>query len=738
MEVGLNKTEDIKALIVDNILERVVYHAPDLKIIWANQSAVRSVSSSLGEITGQYCYEVWQKRQQPCEKCPVLNALTSGKTETGEVRTPEGVIWRLMAYPIKDENGKVIGIAEVGYDITVIRKAEEVLVESEARYQALFERGLHCIYVHDLQGNFLDANGAALKLTGYTREELSTIRISDLISEDQLALARQITAEIVQKGAVSTPTEYRLKHKDGTYVWIETEATLLTREGKPYAIQGIARDITERKQQEKLQYSIYRIADAAHQAEKLDDLFVSIHNIISYLMPAKNFYIALYDRTLDQISFPYFVDQLEDKPGVRRSGRGLTEYVIRTGKPLLASKEMMDELVQEGEIEIIGRNSVDWLGVPLVTKTGTIGVLALQSYEDKVRFTSKNVFILRFVSEQIAMSIERKMAEDALAESERKYKSITENVHVGIYRNTADPEGRFIEINPAIVRILGYQNRNELMKTRVIDHYCNPEDRSHMREKLIRQGAIKDEELFLRRKDGGTFIASVSAIGVKDDNGSIVYYDGVLEDITERRNAEQKLRESYEKLRRVLNGTVHALASTTEKRDPYTAGHQQRVAQLACAIAQEMSMSVSDIEGIRVAGIVHDIGKIYVAAEILNKPITLKDIEMELIKTHCQAGYEILRTVDFPWPVAETVLQHHEKMDGSGYPRGLKSNAIMMSARILAVADVVEAMVSHRPYRSALSMEEAIDEITENRNRLYDTAVVDACIRVFNKGFQFK
>jgi putative nucleotidyltransferase with HDIG domain len=188
----------------------------------------------------------------------------------------------------------------------------------------------------------------------------------------------------------------------------------------------------------------------------------------------------------------------------------------------------------------------------------------------------------------------------------------------------------------------------------------------------------------------------------------------------------------------VLNGTVHALASTTEKRDPYTAGHQHRVAQLACAIASEMNLPENEIEGIRVAGIVHDIGKIYVAAEILNKPVKLKDIEMELIKAHCQAGYEILKTIEFPWPVADMVLQHHEKLNGTGYPQGLSGNQIILGARILAVADVVEAMISHRPYRSALTINDAIKEIKDNRGVLYDVDVVDACIKVLSRGFEFK
>jgi HD-GYP domain-containing protein (c-di-GMP phosphodiesterase class II) len=169
-------------------------------------------------------------------------------------------------------------------------------------------------------------------------------------------------------------------------------------------------------------------------------------------------------------------------------------------------------------------------------------------------------------------------------------------------------------------------------------------------------------------------------------------------------------------------------------RDPYTAGHQRRAAQLACAIANEMGLSEDQIEGIRMAGLVHDIGKINVPAEILSKPGRLNDLEFGLIKTHCQVGHNVLNgTIEFPWPVAQIVLQHHERMDGSGYPQGLSGEEIILGARILAVADVVEAMASNRPYRVAPGIERALQEIAQNRSILYDPEVVDACLKLFTE-----
>ncbi len=193
-----------------------------------------------------------------------------------------------------------------------------------------------------------------------------------------------------------------------------------------------------------------------------------------------------------------------------------------------------------------------------------------------------------------------------------------------------------------------------------------------------------------------------------------------------------------EKLLEAMQAIIRAMALTAEMRDPYTAGHQQRVTDLACAIAREIGLSEDQIEGIRMAGIVHDFGKIYVPAEILSKPGRLSEIEFSMIKMHPQAGYDILKTIDFPWPIAQVVFQHHERTDGSGYPSGLSSGNIILEARILAVADVVEAIASHRPYRPALGIDKALEEIAKNKGKLYDPKIVDACIGLFkNEVFKF-
>jgi putative nucleotidyltransferase with HDIG domain len=210
-----------------------------------------------------------------------------------------------------------------------------------------------------------------------------------------------------------------------------------------------------------------------------------------------------------------------------------------------------------------------------------------------------------------------------------------------------------------------------------------------------------------------------------------------VRDITERKQAEEKLKDTLESLRKAVNTTIQVMVSAVEVRDPYTAGHQLRSADLARAIATEMGLPQKKVDGIRMAGSIHDIGKLSIPAEILSKPIKLTNLEFSLIKEHSRSGYEMLKDVESPWPLAEIVYQHHERMDGSGYPRNLKGDDILMEARIMAVADVVEAMASHRPYRAGLGIDAALSEIEKNRGIFYDDAVADACLRLFReKGYQ--
>ncbi len=214
---------------------------------------------------------------------------------------------------------------------------------------------------------------------------------------------------------------------------------------------------------------------------------------------------------------------------------------------------------------------------------------------------------------------------------------------------------------------------------------------------------------------------------------------GIIQNISERKQAELERETALGQLKKTLEGSIKAIARTIETRDPYTAGHQERVAQLAQAIAVELGLDEARIEGLGFGGLIHDIGKISVPAELLSTPRRLRPLEMELIRGHAQVGYDIIKDIDFPWPVGDMILQHHERLDGSGYPQGLKDPEILYEAKILSVADVVEAMSSHRPYRPGFGIDVALEHILECRGTLYDAKAVDACLLLFrDKGFTFK
>jgi PAS domain S-box-containing protein len=330
---------------------------------------------------------------------------------------------------------------------------------------------------------------------------------------------------------------------------------------------------------------------------------------------------------------------------------------------------------------------------------------------------------------------ERKQAEEELLKDKENFRRSLDESPLGV--RIVDADGETIYVNQAMLDIYGYDSIEEMKRIPVKERYTPQSYAEYeIRKKKREQGELgpSEYEISIVRKDGEVrhlraFRKEILWNGVKKDQ--IIY-----QDITERKRAEEERQQSFERVRKALRATVQSISMIVEMKDPYTSGHQQRVSDLARSIATEMGLSADRQDFIRTASTIHDIGKIAVPAEILSKPTKLTDLEFNLIKTHSQSGYDILKNIEFPWPVADVVLQHHERMDGSGYPHGLKGENISLEARILAVADVVEAITSHRPYRPALGIDVALEEISRNRGILYDADVVDACLKLFReKGY---
>jgi len=323
-----------------------------------------------------------------------------------------------------------------------------------------------------------------------------------------------------------------------------------------------------------------------------------------------------------------------------------------------------------------------------------------------------------------------------LRENESLYSQLIDKAQTPI-AIVQDEQIKFV--NKALCSTFGYENE-ELIGTKFIDYLPESEINrvlENYRRRMSGQPVASPYEIKIKHKNGSEVLAEVE-IGLIEYNerpAELV----IIHDITKRKQTEEALKRALEKLRQAFGATINILSRLVEQKDPYTAGHHRRVSDLARSIAKELGLSSDRIDGLRFAASIHDIGKIIIPAEILSKPGQLNESELMMIKSHPQIGYELLKDVCFPWPIAEIIYQHHERMDGSGYPQGLKGEEIILEARILAVADVVEAMASHRPYRPAHPLDAALKEIEKKKGLLYDEKVVDVCLRLFKeKGYRLK
>jgi PAS domain S-box-containing protein/putative nucleotidyltransferase with HDIG domain len=345
-----------------------------------------------------------------------------------------------------------------------------------------------------------------------------------------------------------------------------------------------------------------------------------------------------------------------------------------------------------------------------------------------------NPATLNFLSD----TTERKRAEEELLRSRQWLSLHAEQAPLAVVEFNL--EGRVRGWNPAAGKIFGYPREEAIGQhwTFMVPESVRCSLEGVWQGLIAKRGGSRSTNKNITK--GGRIIdCEWFNTPLVDQQGETIGVASLVMDVTDRKQAEEKLQETLESLRKAVGTTIQVMVSAVETRDPYTAGHQIRSADLARAIATEMGLPPEKIEGIRMAGSIHDIGKLSIPAEILSKPTKLSDIEFSLIKEHASKGFEMLKNVESPWPLAEIVRQHHERMDGSGYPRKLNGEEILIEARILSVADVVEAMASHRPYRAGLGIDAALAEIEKNRGIIYDSTAADACLRLFReKGFKLE
>jgi PAS domain S-box-containing protein len=592
------------------------------------------------------------------------------------------------------------------------KKEEEVLRKSEEYFKAIIQNSSDIILVVDKLANITYASPSVERVLGYRPDELIGTRTLDLIASDEKSRSIVDFSKALSAKEGLIPNDFRLKHKNGTKLILEGVGYNLLDNPIVAGFVMNARDITKRKQaEEKLRES----------EEKFRWVLDNISDVISVM-----------DMNL---RFTYVSPSI-----LRMRGYTAEEATAQTFEQVMTPESLqIAAKVFEEEMKMETSGTADPKRIRIVEveqyrKDGSIVVMenSLSFMRDKAQ---KPVGIIS-VSRDIT---ERKRAENKIRESEERFRAIFERSTIG--KSLTTPDGTFLRVNKAFADMLGYTI--EEIQEISFANITHPDDVTESWECI--RSLLADEQIACRfekryiHKKGDIVWVDINTTLLRDEQGTPFYLITNIVDITNRKKTEEKLQDTLERLRNAVGTTIQVMVSAVESRDPYTAGHQLRVADLSRAIATEMKFSPDRIEGIRMAASIHDIGKLSIPAEILSKPGKLSDLEFSLIKEHPRKGYEMLKDVESPWPLAEIVYQHHERMNGSGYPRSLKGDEILMEARIMAVADVVEAMASHRPYRPGLGIGTALEEIEKNRGTIYDEAVADVCLRLFReKGFQLK
>jgi PAS domain S-box-containing protein/putative nucleotidyltransferase with HDIG domain len=675
-------------------------------------------------------------------------------TKDGEERT---VLWHTTV--LRDENGEIVGALSSGEDVTERKLAEKALEREHFAFKIIAEAAVHAADVTDLCGRVLtglvdtlgfdagtfrlyDEGEDVLRLVasfGLRGKEKELSGVPQPIDDSRyvaasVARSRQpVIAPDVSKEGLLKPFKSRLnKFKEQSLIsWpvLKTDGDVLgvlhlwsrkhvdISEGDRAffeRVAGMFASVLERKQtEEALRESEERIRQFAETVPDILYKFNQRECRYDFLSPAfeRMTGYSLSEIHADPCDFQLKLVHPDD---VVRIMKTVNEYAAGGPKdePLVIETRMIRA---DGEAVWV-RDSI--------------------LYEWDEEGLSSVIGVMSDINEQ-------KRSEKALRESEERFRRFTDTVTDMIYRFDIG-RNEYDFISPSCEVITGYTvDEFNADPTNLWDSLIHPEDAERVKNERDEQFAGRDSGNFYNleyrivRKDGEAVWVNEQGNFEVDEKGNITNFNGVVRNITERKSAEAVLRDTLSKLRESLYGTVSTISKIVETRDPYTSGHQTRVAKLARSIAVKMGLAEMQVELIYMAALVHDIGKISVPQEILSKPTKLTDLEWNIIKTHPEVGCEILKNVEFPWPVIDVVMQHHERLNGSGYPQGLEGDEIMLEARILSLADVVEAMSSHRPYRPELGVDKALAEITGNKGVLYDEDVVSACIELFETdGFE--
>jgi len=699
---------------------------PDGRILYTNPAIVKMLGfSSFEELARRNLEEEGFEPAYPRSRFKEI------MEKEGEIKGLESVwirkdgtrLWvRESAKAIRDESGKIIFYEGTVEDITE-------RIEAEEAYSAIVENALQGIVL--IQKNkVVFANPAMEKISGYSREELQAFtpeQVRDVVHPEDRNRVWENMQRRMKGEEVPSSYEFRFLHKNGGIRWVKIAATRINYRGEP-AILASYLDITEEKRLTERLEAIQRVGQRLALVNSSGEIARIIIAAAKEILGLDEVGLYLLDSSREELKLighsPEIAPGPESFP--LNASKGIVPLVARTGESLYLSDVSRHSLYVPGT-----RETRSEFCVPLKVEERIIGVLNVESPQINA-FSPQDQKLILTLADVASMALSRAEYLELLLQSEERFQHLAQSSPDIIYRYRLQPERGMDYISPAVTKITGYSVDEFHSNPDLFIKIVHPEDRALLEKTFSDPDFFRRPlEMRLVGKNGESVWMEQIVVPLYDEDGNLIALDGIARDITERKRASQKIED-------LLNQVVTAFSSAMELRDPYTAGHQRRVTELSLAIAQEMGLSGEQLKGLQVASLLHDIGKgLFVPAEILSKPGRLSMWEMALVKIHPQAGYEVLKKVDFPWPVAEIVLQHHERLDGSGYPQGLKEKDILLEAKIIAVADVVEAMSSHRPYRPSLGTEKALEEIKTHKGLLYDAQVVEACLRVFARGFSF-
>lgn len=423
--------------------------------------------------------------------------------------------------------------------------------------EQMFHTSPDALSVADCAHRVLRANQTFLRMFGYSSEEVQGQPLENLVvPSDRLAESKWISEKLARSECVTLETKRR--KKDGTLIDVSASCAPLLIEGKMAGFYAGYRDISDRKRVEALSSALYRVAEKSSSAHDLQQFFAAVHSIVDELMYARNFYIALFDPATELLTFPYFVDEQDSAPSTKKLGSGLTDYLIRTGEPLLATPEVLQAMEDRGEVARSGSRSLDWMGVPLKVNSHTFGALVVQTYSKNIRYDERDKEILTFVARQLASAIEIKRNEQALRRSEARYRSLVQSSVYGIYRSSL--EGRFLDVNPALITMLGYASAEDvLLLDPEKDVFANPEEHAHLITEFRRTGRLDGIEVKWKRSDGSAVTVRISgrAVSTADEPADVL--EAIAEDVTDRRALEDQFRQAQkmEAVGRLAGGVAH-------------------------------------------------------------------------------------------------------------------------------------------------------------------------------------